>query len=137
MYYIPSQVSQMLGVPESTLRRWASMFSLNLSDQKGRKKRLYTDQDIETFRQIKDLSSHNFTLEEITSRLSVVGNTDTDLKSSSLALIPSIAAKFEQLDRQAATIDRLAAQVEQLAAQLEDIQTQNKRPWYKRLFGWK
>jgi DNA-binding transcriptional MerR regulator len=121
------------------------LYSAHLSSQTGRKKRLYTDQDIETFRQVKDLSSHNFTIEQIGSRLAVVGDGGQDLKDSSLALIPSIAARFEQLEQenrsalsqiaaQDATIDQLKTRLEQLSQKLEQLQTKDNRPWYKRLF---
>lgn len=128
----------MLGVPESTLRRWALLFRSHLSDQKGRKQRSYVERDIYIFGQVKDLSSQNIPLGEIGSRLVVTGDTgQQETPGSALALVPSIAARFEQLetDNRAALdqIDQLKRQVEQLASQLNTILTK-KKPWYKRLF---
>lgn len=144
MNYTPRQVSEMLGVPESTLRRWAVMFRAQLSDQKGRKQRLYLDQDIYVFSQVKDLASQNIPLSEIGSRIVITGDTAGEANSA-LLLIPTISARFEQLeannraafeqlDRQAATIEQLTNQIEQLSSQLEEIKDKNKSTWLYRLF---
>jgi DNA-binding transcriptional MerR regulator len=139
MNYTPSQVSEMLGIPGSTLRHYARHFTKYLSPQQGRKQRLYTDKDILVFSQIKDLSALNIPLELIGPRLHVDDQQPAQLAESSLAYVPSIAAEIESA--QAATraalakIDQLTAKVDQLAAQIEEIKARDSRPWYKRLLG--
>ena len=145
MYYTPGQVSEMLGIPGSTLRHYARHFSQYLSPQEGRKQRLYSDKDLLVFGQVKDLSARNIPLEQIGPRLVVESQQQAAPAESALAYIPSIAAEIEaaqaltrsalaQIATQASTIEQLSAKVEQLAAQVEELKSNNKKPWYKKIF---
>ena len=68
--FTPSQVSETLGIPASTIRRWAKKFSPYLSEQPG-KKRSYTISDLDIFRQIHHLSSQGLSLDQIADSLKV------------------------------------------------------------------
>lgn len=137
MNYLPSQVSEMLGIPGSTLRHYARHFGKYLSPQEGRKQRLYTDKDLLVFAQIKDLSARNVPLALIGPRLVVDNQQPAAPAESALAYIPSIAAEIESA--QAATraavaqIEQLAAKVEQLSAEIAELKARENRPWYKKL----
>ena len=67
----PKQVSETLNVPGSTIRRWALRFENVLSKQVG-KKRVYTLQDVDTFRKIRDYSKQGKSLDNIADKLKIV-----------------------------------------------------------------
>jgi DNA-binding transcriptional MerR regulator len=139
MSYSPMQVSEMLKIPPSSLRRYSVAFASYLSPQAPHKKRTYNDSDIATLKRIKDLA-RKFPLDQIGPRLSVVEAQPAE-QTSALALIPEIAARFELLenDRQ-----RTAQQVSELSARLERLEASSAHaerlrawaalPWYRRLF---
>lgn len=149
MYYSPSQVSEMLGIPGSTLRHYAKLFGEYLSPQGGRKQRLYTEKDLLLFAQIKDLSAANIPLDQIGPRLVIDSQQIAKPQDSALALIPSVAAeietansaaraalaRLEEYQRQTGTkLDELSGQLEQQAAELELYRKYLSLPWWKRLF---
>lgn len=138
--YTPGQVSKMLDIAPSTLRRYAAVYSDHLSPQQPGHKRGYTDQDITTLRRIKDLVGH-VPPDEIPARLAVVEDQQPAAISSGLALIPEIAARFDRLeaDRQAAAqqISALSGRLERLeaiTAQSERLRAWAALPWWRRLF---
>lgn len=100
MNFSPAQVAEMLGIPTSTLRVYASKFANHLSDQGMRKHRLYTQADVVVFQQIRELAADNIPFSKIDSKLSVVKDTITDLQvketSNALALIPEVTQKIEE-----------------------------------------
>lgn len=145
MFYSPGQVTDILGIPPSTLRHYAKLFKVYLSSQDGRKQRLYTEKDLLIFSQIKDFSAANIPLDQIGQRLVVVEQDSPRITDSALALIPSVAgeikaaqdaarnalAKLESI--QQASQDQ-AEQLSQLTAQLAKLHQWAALPWYKRLF---
>lgn len=156
MYYSPSQVSEILGIPASTVRHYAKTFAEYLSPQGARKQRLYTDQDLLVFARIKDLSSANVPLDLIGPRLNVQSQDTAKPQESALALIPTVATELENANAIAraaqAKADELENRLEQLAEQLTEklenqktqLDQQNTQlekikrwaalPWYKKLF---
>lgn len=133
--YTPMQVSEMLKIPPSTLRRYAAFFAAYLSPQAPGKKRSYSDSDIVTLGKIKELS-RKLPLAQIGPRLPVVE--EQPPPESSLALIPTIAKELERLDteRQAVTkgLDELRAAFQADHERLERWQKWAALPWWKRLF---
>lgn len=141
----PTKVSENLGVPVSTLRRWAVRFEKLISPQapEAGRHRVYTAGDLETFRQIRDLAAKGHSLRSIESILTVIP--------------PGQAAPPPEVDpgdNQAASGDNSALMVLAVtreigshSARLEDLKNQidkqNKRlsalteylslPWYKRI----
>lgn len=136
--YTPRQVSEMLAIPESSLRRLSREFSEFLSRQRGRNRR-YSDQDINTLRRVREGTSHGQTLEAIKQDLRLAPeNLPEQAPPDSLSLVPTVAGELARLD----DVDRaILAQLEQLrqdhAADLERLERLEKwlrLPWYKRLF---
>ena len=141
MYFTPGQVSEMLGIPESTLRRYAVIFADQLSSQDGRKHRAYTSSDVLIFRQVRDLSASNLQLSDIPGRLAIVNDTgqDKESKPSALALVPDIAADLEEarqiarsaiaqvavlnqlVEQQTATIDNLQKRLDEISGQFSNF----------------
>ena len=128
--YSPSQVSEMLGIPPSTLRRYSVLFAAFLSTQRKGKKRTYSDDDISTLKRIKELA-RKMPIDQVGPRLGVVDDQPT-APGSSLALIPEIAARFERLeaDRQST-----AKEVSELRERLDALAGWAALPWWKRLFN--
>jgi len=76
------------------------MFSKHLSASAQDRRRMYTDQDLETLAQIKSMSADGKTLDQIQEALgeTVIVVTDEDQPTSSLAVIPAIIEQYESLD---------------------------------------
>lgn len=150
--YTPGQVSEMLEVSDSTLRRWAALFAEKLSDQQGRVHRLYTESDVLIFQQVKQQSNRNIPLDKIADRLEVIEVPTEAERKSTLALIPSISREIEAARADAAAalaslasmetamsassdrLDQLAAQVEEQRARIEKIDKYLSLSWLRRLF---
>jgi DNA-binding transcriptional MerR regulator len=122
----PKQVSEMLGVPLSTLRRYSRDFAHLLSEsaRAAGRKRNYTDQDILALRQIRKYSSQRMTPAEIERLVQVVEPPEET--TSALALVPQILQGFEdirsELREMRETVDRLERELEE-----------TRIPWYKRI----
>jgi DNA-binding transcriptional MerR regulator len=127
--YSPSQVSEMLKIPPSTLRRYAVLFAAHLSPQPPGKKRTYTDSDILIFQRVKDLS-RKIAIDQIGPLLLVVEEQPA-APGNSLALVPEIAARFERLEADRQTT---AQQVSELSARLERLEADQARA--ARLTSW-
>ena len=133
--FTPGQVSIMLQIPGSSLRRYAALFADRLSLTARRRKRLYTDQEILTLQKVRDLAGQGLTVTQIAERLDVV--VDQEPPANALALLPSILQEFEEIRSrlaqmetdQQSQLDALRVQVDQLAQELE----RQRRPWWKRL----
>lgn len=152
MFYTPAQVAQMLEMPASTLRYYAKRFQSYLSDQGGRKQRLYTDKDITVISFIRDLSAANVPLHLIEERLHIQPTGEHRSAEASLALVPTIAAEIasaqqlahqaqlaaehlkDQYVQQATTLAAITEQLAQQKEQLEKLEEWASGPWYKRLF---
>lgn len=143
MPFAPGQVSEMLKLPESTIRLYAKLFAEHLSPQ-PRKHRLYTEHDILTLARIKELRSKHIPQDEISNLLRVepIG---PEAEESVLSLVPSLAGEIESASKQSrialARVEELTAQLVKIAgaqgrqaAQLAALQYWAALPWWKRLF---
>jgi DNA-binding transcriptional MerR regulator len=133
--YTPMQVSEMLKIPPSTLRRYSSVFAAYLSPQLKSKKRSYTDGDIVTLQRIKELA-RKLPLDQVGPLLTVVE--EQPAPESSLSLIPTINRELQRLDTGQAGIVR---EIEELRAafaadhsRLIDLEKYLALPWWVRLF---
>ena len=124
----PSQVSETLGIPASTIRRWASKFAPYLSEQRG-KKRSYTISDLDIFRQIHHLSSQGLSLDQIADSLKV--REPEQVKAVELLALDDFAQALESLFADNA---RLQEQVDEQQKQISQLLAWVSLPWYKRLF---
>ena len=126
----PKQVSETLNVPGSTIRRWALRFEAVLSKQVG-KKRVYTLQDVDTFRKIRDYSKQGRNLDAIEAELMLVMPRVKKADAVGLTVHPEVLRVINELNDQ-----NVAMQL-----QLDKLQEQHNRllallmlPWWKRLF---
>lgn len=157
--YTPAQVSEMLGLPASTLRHYAQLFAAHLSNQTGRRHRLYSERDLVIITKVIELSKAGKPMELIGPLLDVIEAPDLEglgAAQSSLSLVPGIAREIETAQNAARSalsqlaslqsamgsqnekIDQLAADLAaQLAAQnarIKELDNYLSTPWYKRLF---
>ena len=126
--FTPSQVSETLGIPASTLRRWALRFSPYLSEQPG-KKRMYTITDLDIFRQIRTFSSQGLTLDQIADSLKV--REPDQVKAVELLALDDFAQALEGLYADNA---KLQERIEDQQKQISQLITWISLPWWKRIF---
>ena len=127
----PKQVSETLNVPGSTIRRWALRFENVLSKQVG-KKRVYTLQDVDTFRKIRDYSKQGRNLDAIEAELMLVMPRVKKSDAVGLTVHPEVLRVINELNDQNVAmqlqLDKMKAQQDRLLAWL-------MLPWWKRLFN--
>lgn len=124
----PKEVSELLQIPSSTLRRYSVAFALYLSPQSPGKKRVYTDSDVVTLGKIKELA-RKFPLEKIGPLLQVVEVSPTP-PDNSLMLIPAFKAMTKELE----TLRAVWASDHERLDRLEKIAEWAALPWWRRLF---
>ena len=126
----PKQVSETLNVPGSTIRRWALRFEAVLSKQVG-KKRVYTLQDVDTFRKIRDYSKQGRNLDAIEAELMLVMPRVKKSDAVGLTVHPEVLRVINELNDQNVAmqlqLDKMKDQQNKLIAWL-------MLPWWKRLF---
>ena len=123
----PKQVSESLNVPSSTIRRWAVRFEDVLSKQDS-KKRMYTMEDLDTFRKIRDYSKQGKSLDNIADKLKIVSSkVDQEQKpETGLILHPELVSFMQNIAEQNVA---LQLQVDQLQAQVDWLML----PWWKKI----
>ena len=149
MTYTPGYVSDFLNVPGSTLRRWAVRFEKYLSPQppEAGRHRVYSAQDLETFRTIRDLTSKGQSLKTIENTLQVIppGAFASDQEPASpkqdqaaqgepgpgsALMVMGFSRELGNHDAQLKALqDQINLQNDRLAALTEYLAL----PWYKRL----
>lgn len=128
--YTPREASRLLDVPASTIRRWAKRFSHRLSSGAQRRKRIYDQNDLDTFARIRDLSAQNHTLDEIDGMLGdIVYQTNDHQRSLSL---PGVLREINGITGR---VDEHDQELKQLRQRLQKIEEDMDKPWWKRLFG--
>jgi len=128
----PGQVSDTLNIPSSTIRRWAVRFADMLSPQDS-KKRMYTLDDLDTFRRIRDYSKQGKSLDNIADKLKIVrARVETEQQPETGLIVHPEVAKV---------LSRISESNIALQLQLDKLQEQHNRllawlmlPWWKRLF---
>ena len=129
----PKQVSETLNVPGSTIRRWALRFEAVLSKQVG-KKRVYTLQDVDTFRKIRDYSKQGRNLDAIEAELMLVMPRVKKSDAVGLTVHPEVLRVINELNDQNVAMQ---LQLDKMKAQ-QDKQNELiawlMLPWWKRLF---
>ena len=127
----PKQVSESLNVPSSTIRRWAVRFEDVLSKQDS-KKRMYTMEDLDTFRKIRDYSKQGKSLDNIADKLKIVASkVDQEQKpETGLILHPVLVSFMQNIAEQNVA---LQLQANKLQEQVDQLTAWISLPWYKRI----
>lgn len=150
MSYTPGEVSNLLGVPASTLRRWAVRFEKALSpqDMEAGRHRVYANSDLEVFRQIRDLAAKGHSLRSIENILTVIppGQAKPEFmpnfepegeptppgeQSQNSALM--VLAVSRELGTHNAQIQALQDQINKQNERLTALTEFMALPWYKRI----
>lgn len=123
----PKQVSESLNVPSSTIRRWAVRFEDVLSKQDS-KKRMYTMEDLDTFRKIRDYSKQGKSLDNIADKLKIVSSkVDQEQKpETGLILHPELVSFMQNIAEQNVA---LQLQANKLQEQVDWLML----PWWKKI----
>jgi DNA-binding transcriptional MerR regulator len=121
----PKQVSESLNVPSSTIRRWAVRFKDVLSKQEG-KKRIYTLEDVDTFRRIRDFSKQGRNLDAIEAELMIFKPKVEPAEEKGLMIHPEVLKVMQEINSQNIA---LQLQVDQLQAQVDWLML----PWWKKI----
>lgn len=121
----PKQVSETLNVPSSTIRRWAVRFKDVLSKQEG-KKRIYTLEDVDTFRRIRDFSKQGRNLDAIEAELMIFKPKVEPAEEKGLMIHPEVLKVMQEINSQNIA---LQLQVDQLHAQVDWLML----PWWKKI----
>jgi DNA-binding transcriptional MerR regulator len=124
----PKQVSESLGVPTATVRRWAVKFAPYLSQQ-SRKKRQYTIEDMAIFAHIKELSAQGFSAVKIAGLLAVVP--EPVARGAELLAINDFVSAITIAQ---SNIQTLTSKIDAQEKRLASLEDYIKRPWYERLF---
>lgn len=137
--YKPSEASQLLNIPESTLRRLANQFSEHLSPQTGRKRR-YTERDISILSQAREMLERGLTVklarEELLKVVELLepeplapeSEPDTSPVMRQLSVMSN---QYSQLLRE---LEEARAEREQDRERLARLEEFLSRPWWVRLF---
>ena len=144
MQYTPSQVSEMLEIPASTLSRYARQFREHLSESARASRRTYSENDLVILGKVRGMISQGVPLEEITDRLHII-ETILPPENTALQLIPSLTRELERAQSNArealalvevlkSQVDRLPELERRLQALENELQEYRAAPWYKRIF---
>ena len=126
----PKQVSETLNVPGSTIRRWALRFENVLSKQVG-KKRVYTLQDVDTFRKIRDYSKQGRNLDAIEAELMLFMPRVKKADAVGLAVHPEVLRIINELNDQNVAMQ---LQLDKMKDQQDKLLAWLMLPWWKRSF---
>ena len=101
--FTPGQVSDMLEIPPSTLRRYVKDYPEHLSKTATKKRgRRYTEADIATLARAREMLQQGREPEEVGKLLAVVGQEDPQAEPDSvLNLVPSISQALSEVQEQA------------------------------------
>ena len=129
----PKQVSETLNVPGSTIRRWALRFENVLSKQVG-KKRVYTLQDVDTFRKIRDYSKQGRNLDAIEAELMLFMPRVKKADAVGLTVHPEVLRVINELNEQHMVMQLQLDKLKDQQKQINQLIAWVSLPWWKRLF---
>src|SRR5690606_6892017 len=138
--YTPSDVSRLLGIPQSTLRRWAARFAPYLSPHARQRKRKYTQDDLDILSRVQALAAQNFNLDDISQQLDQVVEIDQAerLENTSALALPGITREFDRLRDLLAQLETERQQdrqeIDLLRQQVQQLIEQQRRPFWEKLF---
>jgi len=142
MSITPGQLSENLGVPASTLRRWSNRFAKFLTPQpvESGRHREYSNDDLETFRQIRDFAAKGNSLKTIENLLTVVDRPaqetskdeppQPDNAGSALLVVGGLS---RELGNHSNKIENIQTQLDLANKRLAALTEWLSLPWYKRI----
>ena len=134
MNYSPQKIQQMLNLPPSTLRKYATLYSDHLSESAHRKSRKYTVADLAVLKRILALRDAGVPLDEISARLNVTE--DPNPPEENLTTTITTLERLQSQSDQIAKIALLAADhqktVDALIRRIEVLENQS---FWDRLFS--
>jgi len=139
--FTPGQVSDMLEIPPSTLRRYVKDFPKHLSKTATKKRgRRFTELDIATLARARELLQQGRKPKETNKLLAIVGQEDPDAQpDSALALVPSISQALSEVQEQAqalrSILENVADNQNEANSRLEALEAWARAPWNRRIFG--
>ena len=130
--YTPGEVSTLLAIPSSSLRRYVAILGHLLSPGARKQRgRTFSESDISVIARVRELTQGGYTLEQIEPLLGDIlpeVHPDELPPASALAIVQRIG---EVQQSQQDQINKLQSQVNELVQEL----AQRRRPWWKRLRG--
>jgi DNA-binding transcriptional MerR regulator len=150
--YTPNQVSEMLSIPPSTLRRYCNQFNSHLSKHATQQRiRRYSEDDIAVLSRARELLQEGKSPQEANSLLGVISD-GKQSPDKTLALIPSISQGLAEaldtarllraeVDTMQTTIqghdERMSAnerKLSEITAKLAQLESNQRLPWYRKIF---
>lgn len=139
--FTPGQVSDMLEIPPSTLRRYVKDYPEHLSKTATKKRgRRYSELDIATLARAREMLQQGRDPEEVNKLLAVVGQEDGQAEpDSALALVPSISQALVEVQEQAqalrSILEAVADRQSDAERRVEILEAWIGEPWYRRVFA--
>jgi DNA-binding transcriptional MerR regulator len=114
MLYKPSEVSQFLDMPPSTLRRYARLFKKYLSPTGQQRRRKYTTQDIEIFEKIKTLSADGVPINDISGHLDNMPIDHQPVENTERGIMPANPEVMQSLESTDAKLDQILERLDRM-----------------------
>lgn len=130
-YHTPGQVSALLDIPGSSLRRLVAQFADHLSeDAKRQRGRLFTDADVAVLAQVRELTLKGYKVSEIPAMLGEVVQDESPPEElppvTALAVMRRLVDVSQSHDSQ---LNQMRDELAALRAEVEEL----RRPWWKKL----
>ena len=144
--YTPTQASEMLKIPTSTLRRYANQYANHLSEHATKQRsRRYTEQDITIIARAREMLREGKSPEQVNELLSVVSDGEQPSPDQTLALIPSISQALTealdtarllrtQVDAHDNRLSDAERKLSEMADKLAQLESEQHTPWYLKIF---
>ena len=139
--FTPGQVSDMLEVPPSTLRRYVKDYPEHLSETATKKRgRRYSEADTATLARAREMLQQGRDPEEVGKLLAAVGQEGGQAEpDSALAPVPSISQALVEVQEQAqalrSILEAVADRQSEAERRVEILEAWIREPWYRRVFG--
>ena len=122
--FTPGIAAELLSTPPSTLRRYAVLFADFLSSGARKRRRSYTQSDLDTLAQIKNLLIEGVLIADVPSKLEKV--IDQDQPESKALTLPGLIMQLSEMQE---LFNTQAAQLDQLQKRLDWLEL----PIWKRI----
>ena len=145
MNLTPKQAAEKLGISVASLRRWSGEFAAALSSYAtppAGQRRSYTPDNLTVLQHARELLAAGNSVSEVAAILPTI---EIDSEPPDSETLPAPANQFEFLDRlieqvstladQRSQIDRQAGEIDDLCRRLDALETDKRKPWYRRLLG--